>query len=153
MNGILNFLLIFSIFVFIFYILFLARFKVDNPTKSVRVSFLVSIVAMAFLSLILYKSGIDYSNIGQKNDFVRGQIVSIGENEIRINILNNNMNLSSKEKLNVEVSNTTIIRAQQGVFEKNINFYDLKIGNVVNVICDENSLENSLVTAQKIVSK
>lgn len=67
MSGILMFIFIFAVLVFILYLLFLTRFSVQAPMKALGTSILVGIIAMAMLTLVLYLNGIRYRDIKVKS--------------------------------------------------------------------------------------
>lgn len=70
MSGVLNFIFIFAVLVFILYLLFLMRFSVQAPMKALGTSILVSLVAMAMVTLVLYLNDIRYRDIKVKSGII-----------------------------------------------------------------------------------
>lgn len=154
MVGLIKFLFILSILVFVFYILFIFTLKTTAAQKVLRISVYTGIISITIISFILYYNGISYDTIGQgRQNYVLGQIVSKENGKIFLKVVDHNLDEKKLDKVYVKISDNTAIRKQVGVFEREIESSSLNSGDMINVICMENSVTNKEVVAQKITDK
>lgn len=157
MVGILNIVFIFSILNFVFYLLFTFTVKSTESFRILRISTVVTIISMLIISYILYLNGTRYEDIGNKKNYVIGQITYINNKEIKLRVVDSNLRIISKNKIKNEITiklaDDTSIRKQHGIFERSVNYSNLALGDVITVICDDNKLTNNYIIAQKVTIK
>ena len=154
MVGILNLLLTFSVLNFIFYILFLLSLKGKSPNKILTISSTVTVLAVTIISFILYLNGTSYEDIGNKKNYVAGQVASLKNGEITLRIIAKNIEMKNKNNyITIKLDSETHIYAKSGIFERRVSYSNLSIGDVILVLCNEDQVNNNYVTPSKITIK
>lgn len=146
--------LIFVVLVFILFIIFRMTFKIASIFKVLSIAIIVSIILLTIITYVMYLNNIDYELLGSSKKYVTGEVVSKDVKEIKIRVIDHNLDdgIKRNQNITIKITNATAIRLQNKViFEKSIDFGNIKVGNKVNVICD--STENNKIIAQKIIVK
>ena len=135
----------------ILYIIFRKLFKVASKLKIFLISLVTLILVSSITISIMYIKDVDYKNLGNKY-YAYGRIVTIGNNQIGMKIVDHNLKEYHNSNIIVLVDKNTVLRTQNKIgIESGIEHKDLTVGNRVRVILHDNIVSEGTVTAEKIL--
>ena len=153
MVDILKILVIFLVINFVMYIVLSHVLKKMPSFRILRLSLIVTILIVILYIVLSYTKDISYNKNDSSTSYIIGQVEIIDNNDIYVKLLDGNIQSKSGSLVDVKISNNTVYRKQNILFEKSINYSQLSVGDTVSIICENGKTNNNYVTAQKITIK
>jgi len=145
--------ILFILIVIVLFVIFSNMFKLASFFKVLVISITVAILLFLTTVTILYINDIGYELLGTSKEYIIGEVVSIGNNELKVRIIEHNLDkaLERNKIVILKIDNNTALRHQTRVlFEKSIERNEIKVGDKVNIICSDT--KNDIIV-QKVVVK